>query len=49
MILECSQIGVMGVLCCQMPWAVAVRVLLVLRGRLLAFGGILKVVVTLGI
>lgn len=48
MILEYSQIGVMGVLCCQMPWAAAVRVLLVLRGLYLAFGGILKVMVTLG-
>ena len=48
MTLECSQIGVMGVLCCQMPWATAGRVLHVLRGHLLAFGGILKVVVTLG-
>ena len=48
MILECSQIGVIGVLCCQMPWAAAARVLLVLRGLFLAFGGILKVVLTLG-
>lgn len=49
-ILEYFPIGAMYILCCQMPRAAAIRVLLVIRGffSLFTFGAILEVVVTSG-